>query len=70
VMKVMTPESAVQNKQWEIRKSFKEVEDGTLGKFTVTSGFVKMTESPPQVKWVATDIGKDNDYVKDKYLKD
>lgn len=70
VMKVMTPENARQNKQWKIRKSFKEMEDETLGKFTVTSGFVKMTESPPQVKWVTADIGKDNEYVRGKYLKD
>jgi len=68
VMGVMTPEQTVENKQWEIRKSFKEVEDEVLGKYVVTSGFVKMSESPPQIKWVSCEIGKDNEYVKTKYL--
>ena len=68
VMRIMTPEDTVNNKQWEVRKSFKEVEDETLGKFIVTSGFAKMTESPPQIKWMSCDIGKDNEYVKKKYL--
>lgn len=68
IMRVMTPEMARQQKQWEIRKSFKEVTDETLGKFTITSGFAKMTESPPKVKWVSCDIGKDNAYVTEKYL--
>lgn len=68
VMRVMTPEMARNQKQWEIRKSFMEVTDETLGKFTISTGFVKMTESPPKVKWVTCDIGKDNDYVAEKYL--
>ncbi|MDO9514663.1 MAG: CoA transferase [Syntrophales bacterium] len=68
VMKVMTPEDTVENPQWAIRKSFKEVEDEVLGKYVITSGFVKMTESPPRIKWVSCEIGKDNEYVKTKYL--
>jgi len=67
VMKVMTPEKSLENPQWHIRKSFKEIEDPTLGKVMLTAGFVKMTESPPRVKWVACDIGRDNDYVRKKY---
>lgn len=70
VMKIMTPEETVKNPQWAIRNSFKEVEDEKLGKYLITSGFAKMTESPPQVKWVSTEIGKDNEYVKTKYLQD
>jgi len=69
IMKVMTPDKAMENKQWEIRKSFKEVESETSGKFVVTSGFVKMSESPPRVKWVSWEIGKDDEYVKSKYLQ-
>jgi crotonobetainyl-CoA:carnitine CoA-transferase CaiB-like acyl-CoA transferase len=68
VMGVMKPEQTMQNPQWAIRKSFREVEDETLGKYVITSGFAKMTESPPQIKWVSCDIGKDNEYVKTKYL--
>lgn len=69
IMKVMTPDKTMENKQWEIRKSFKEVEDETVGKYVITSGFVKMSESPPQVKWVSCDIGKDNEYIRTKYLQ-
>jgi len=63
----MAPEKSLENPQWHIRKSFKEIEDPTLGKVMLTAGFVKMTESPPLVKWVACDIGRNNDYVRKKY---
>jgi CoA:oxalate CoA-transferase len=69
VMKLMTPETAMKNKQWQIRKTFQEVEDKVLGKYTISANFAKMSESPPRVKWVSCEIGKDNDYIKDKYLK-
>lgn len=69
VMKLMTPETAMENKQWQIRKTFQEVEDKDLGKYIISSNFVKMSASPPRVKWVSCEIGKDNDYIRDKYLK-
>src|SRR5450759_949035 len=69
IMKVMTPEKAMGNKQWQIRKTFQEVEDKDLGKYCLSANFVKMSESPPRVKWVSCEIGKDNDYVRDKFLK-
>jgi CoA:oxalate CoA-transferase len=68
VMKVMTPDDAMENKQWEVRNSFKKIKDETIGECIITSGFVKMSETPPRVKWVSCDIGKDNDYVRAKYL--
>ena len=68
-MKLMTPEIAMENKQWHIRKAFQEVEDKALNKYTISINFVKMSESPPRVKWVSCEIGKDNDYIRDKYLK-
>ncbi|HYA91564.1 MAG TPA: CoA transferase [Thermodesulfobacteriota bacterium] len=70
VMKVNTPPMALESKQFNIRKIFQEVEDGTLGKFVINTGFVKMSESPPRVKWVSCDIGKDNDDIRKRYLKD
>ena len=70
VMKLMTPEQAMQNKQWQVRQAFQEVEDEKLGKYTISANFVKMSESPPRVKWVASEIGKDNDYIQKKYLSD
>jgi CoA:oxalate CoA-transferase len=70
IMKVMTPEKAMGNKQWQIRKTFQEVEDKDLGKYCLSTNFVKMSESPPRLKWVSCEIGKDNDYVRDKFLKE
>jgi crotonobetainyl-CoA:carnitine CoA-transferase CaiB-like acyl-CoA transferase len=70
VMKLMTPEQAMNNKQWQIRKAFQEVEDEKLGKYTISANFVKMSESPPRVKWVSSEIGKDNEYIGKKYLSD
>jgi len=71
VMKVMTPEKAMENKQWQVRKTFQEVEDPDLKtKYVISSNFVKMSESPPRVKWVSCRLGQDNAYVREKYLKD
>ncbi|HXX34268.1 MAG TPA: CoA transferase [Thermodesulfobacteriota bacterium] len=70
VMKVNTPPMTLENRQFAIRKIFQEVEDGTLGKFLINTGFVKMSESPPRVKWVSCDIGKDNDSIRGKYLQE
>jgi hypothetical protein len=46
------------------------VEDEKLGKYTISSNFVKMSESPPRVKWVSSEIGKDDEYIRKKYLSD
>ncbi len=51
IMKLMTPEAAMENRQWQIRNAFQEVEDEKLGKYTISANFVKMSESPPRVKW-------------------
>jgi crotonobetainyl-CoA:carnitine CoA-transferase CaiB-like acyl-CoA transferase len=69
-MKLMTTEKAMENKQWHIRKAFQEVEDEKLGKYTISANFVKMSESPPRVKWVSSEIGKDNEYIHKKYLSE
>ena len=69
VMKLMTPETAMTHNQWRIRNTFQEVEDQDLGKYIISANFVKMSESPPRVKWVCCKIGMDNDYIRDKYLK-
>jgi crotonobetainyl-CoA:carnitine CoA-transferase CaiB-like acyl-CoA transferase len=69
VMKVNTPPMAMESPQFGVRKIFQEVQDDTVGKFMINTGFVKMSESPPRVKWVSCDIGKDNAYVRKKYLE-
>jgi CoA:oxalate CoA-transferase len=68
VMKMMTPPMTMESKQFAIRKIFQEVEDEDLGKFVINTNFVKMSESPPRIKWVSSTAGKDNEYVRKKYL--
>ena len=68
VMKMMTPPMTMESKQFAIRKIFQEVEDENLGKFVINTNFVKMSESPPRIKWVSSTVGKDNEYVRKKYL--
>jgi CoA:oxalate CoA-transferase len=68
VMKMMTPPMTMESKQFAIRKIFQEVEDENLGKFVINTNFVKMSESPPRIKWVSSTAGKDNEYVRKKYL--
>jgi crotonobetainyl-CoA:carnitine CoA-transferase CaiB-like acyl-CoA transferase len=70
VMKMMTPPMSLESKQFAIRKVFQEVEDENAGKFVINTNFVKMSESPPRIKWVSSTIGKDNEYVRKKYLQD
>ena len=70
VMKVMPPPMTMQSKQFALRGVFQEVQDDTLGKFVINTNFVKMSESPPRVKWVTCDIGKDNEYVRKKFLQE
>ncbi len=69
VMKVMTPPMTMESRQFAIRQVFQEVEDGTAGKFTINTNFVKMSESPPRIKWISCEIGKDNEYIRRKYLR-
>ncbi len=70
IMKVPTPSEAMQNPHWKIRNSFQEIDDKKLGKFIIPANFIKMSESPPRVKWISCDIGQDNKYIRNKYLSD
>ncbi len=70
IMKVPTPSEAMQNPHWKIRNSFQEIEDKKLGKFIIPTNFIKMSESPPRVKWISCGIGQDNRYIRQKYLCD
>jgi crotonobetainyl-CoA:carnitine CoA-transferase CaiB-like acyl-CoA transferase len=69
VMEVQKPSSTMLNPHWAKRNSFMHVDDPKLGKFIIPANFIKMSESPPRVKWVRCEIGQDNNYVREKYLK-
>jgi CoA:oxalate CoA-transferase len=68
VMKVLTPPETMESKQFQVRKIFQEVEEEKAGKFLINTNFVKMSESPPRIKWVSCTIGGDNEAVRKKYL--
>ncbi|MCX5996897.1 MAG: CoA transferase [Chloroflexi bacterium] len=69
IMEVQKPATTRQNPHWNKRRSFQEFDDEMLGKFTMPVNFIKMSESPPRVKWVKCGIGQDNAYIREKYLK-
>ena len=69
VMKVQKPSTTVQNPHWEKRNSFQVFDEPDIGKVKLPVNFIKMSESPPRVKWVKCSIGQDNSYVREKYLK-
>jgi crotonobetainyl-CoA:carnitine CoA-transferase CaiB-like acyl-CoA transferase len=68
VARVESPSTAMKNEHWHIRRTFVEINDQKLGKFVVPANFVKMSETPPRIKWMSWEIGKDNEYVRKKYL--
>ena len=69
IMKMNTPPMAMASKQFEVRRVFQEIEGDGAGKLTISTSFIKMSESPPRVKWVSFEIGKDDEYVRKKYLQ-
>lgn len=69
VMKVQNTGATMQNPHWAKRNSFKEFDEPGIGKVKMPVNFIKMSESPPRVKWLKCAIGQDNDYVRQKYLK-
>ena len=68
VMKVQTTEAVLRERNWQVRKTFQEIYDQKLGRFIIPAHFVKMSETPPRVKWVSYEIGQDNEYVRKKFL--
>ncbi len=69
IMKVQNPSTTMQNPHWAVRNSFKEFDESGIGKVKLPVNFIKMSESPPRVKWVRCAIGQDNDYIRKKYLQ-
>jgi crotonobetainyl-CoA:carnitine CoA-transferase CaiB-like acyl-CoA transferase len=68
IVKMEFPGSVIKNPHWQIRGSFIEVDEPSLGKFVIPANPIKMTGTPPRVKWVSWEIGRDNQYVREKYI--
>lgn len=69
IMKVQNPSTTMQNPHWAKRNSFKDFDEPGIGKVKLPVNFIKMSESPPRVKWVRCNIGQDDEYVRQKYLQ-
>ncbi len=64
--KLLMPEEVIKEEHWKVRKTFMEVKGEKYGSLLVpTAG--KMSETPPRVKWISTEIGKDNAHIYEKY---
>lgn len=70
VMKMMTPPMALENPQFGVRKVFQEMPVAGIGPLLLNANYIKMSASPPRVKWVSCGIGQDNEYIRKKYLAD
>lgn len=53
---------------WWVRGALERVDDPVYGEVVVQNPAVKMTGTPPRVKWVCRPPGADNGYVYLKYL--
>lgn len=66
--RVNRAEDTLAEENWWIRGAFEKVEDPVYGELVIQSPAVRMTGSPPRVKWVCRSPGADNGYVYLKYL--
>lgn len=66
--KMLTAEEVFKVDHWKARKTFTDVKEHNFGVLTLPVAG-KMSETPLRVKWIKTELGADNDYVFEKYLK-
>ncbi len=66
--RVSSPDETVAEENWWIRGVLEKVDDPVYGPLVIQNPPVKMTETPPRVKWVCRPPGADNAYVYLRYL--
>ena len=67
VVETRSPKKVLEEKHWQVRNTFQEVDTSEFGKIKIPTPVPKMSESPPQVKWVKAGIGEDNEAIDKKY---
>jgi len=67
IIETRSPREVLEEKHWQIRKTFLEMNLPVCGKFMIPASVPKMSESPPRVKWIKCGLGEDNEYVYKKY---
>lgn len=66
--KVNQPEDTLADENWWVRGALEKVTDPIYGELVIQAPALKMTESPPRLKWACRPPGADNAYVYLKYL--
>ncbi|MGO9017776.1 MAG: CaiB/BaiF CoA transferase family protein [Syntrophobacteraceae bacterium] len=60
---VLTPIEAMELDYWYERKSLIKVKEEPWGELLLQGPAVKMSETPPRIKWVCREVGADNEFV-------
>ena len=67
IVETRSPREVLQEEHWKVRQSFIEKEHPVLGKIRIPASVPKMSESPPRVKDLTCDLGKDNEEIFKKF---
>jgi CoA:oxalate CoA-transferase len=60
---ILKPEETIELEHWYERRSLMKVNEAPWGELLIQGPPVKMTETPPRIKWVCREIGADNESV-------
>ncbi len=67
IVETRSPQEVLKEEHWKVRQSFIEKEHPVLGKIKLPASVPKMSESPPRVKDINCELGKDNETVFKKF---
>jgi crotonobetainyl-CoA:carnitine CoA-transferase CaiB-like acyl-CoA transferase len=60
---ILKPDETVELSHWYERKSLVKMSEEPWGELLLQSTPVKMTETPPRLKWICRKVGADNELV-------
>jgi len=60
---ILKPDETIKLSHWYERQSLVKVKEEPWGELLLQSTPVKMTETPPRLKWVCREVGADNELV-------
>jgi CoA:oxalate CoA-transferase len=60
---VLKPDETIKLPHWYERKALVKVQEHPWGELMIQGTPVKMSETPPRIKWVCRQVGADNEYV-------
>ncbi len=60
---ILKPSETIEHEHWFLRRALIRFRDRDYGELLVQGVAVKMTESPPRIKWICRPIGADNEKI-------